>query len=602
MSRSWGHSVAVIAFITLVSVGACSRSQDAVPPAPPANVLQAPLEQGWTESERDAFYTTPQGSQLIRYEWYRALEQPGRTDSFDADHLARYGYLDYANSDGLPLGFVRDLDRQWLGLTCAACHTNEINFSGKRWRIDGGPTDADTWSLLSDMQRALAETAADANSEKFKRFAAKVNAATPIDEQTLYRQLKPFSQYFTRFVTFRQHPEAWGRGRIDAFGMIFNRATGIDLNLWEDNIAPPNAPVSVPFLWDSHWHDVVQWNGSAPNALAFQRLSRNVGEVLGVFANANIVNQKPPYLFFETTARRTNLLKIEHLLASLRSPRWPAEFGAIDTALAAKGAGLYRDYCESCHVITPRDQPLQRMRTTTTALDDIGTDRTMAENAKNRMANAGFLEGVRMPPISKRMGPIKSPLPSVELTVRVVIGSILAPPDLSTARALLDQDRRLLLSALKDEDSDEAAGGVGARNVVADLNAQAEQFIIQMKQQTDLLRYRGRPLDGIWATGPYLHNGSVPNLDELLKPARDRMATFHAGTREFDPVHVGFKTDAVPGSFQFDTTKPGNSNAGHDCYLGKGQSGACGDGAGQTRGRVFTDDERKQLVEYLKTL
>ena len=593
MSRSWGHRFAIAACIALVGVGACSRLKEpkGTTPPPAQSVLQPPLEQGWTSTERDGFYTTPQGSQLIRFDWYASLEQPGSSEPFSADHLSRYGYLDYPNADNLPLGFVRDLDRQWLGLTCAACHTNEINFGGKRWRIDGAPTDADTWMFLSDLERALAETAADPKSDRFKRFAANVNARAPIAEEALYQQLKPFSEYFTKFITFRQHTEAWGRARIDAFGMIFNRATGIDLNQW-DNIAPPDAPVSVPFVWDSHWHDVVQWNGSAPNSFAYQRLARNVGEVLGVFANSNIVNQQRPYLFFETTARRTNLLKIEHWLSSLRSPQWPSEFGAIDTALAGKGGALYRVYCESCHAVTPRDQPLQRMRTSTSALGDIGTDRVMAENAKNRMANAGILEGVRMPLVSHRMGPIKSPLSSVELTVRIVIGSILAPPDLSTARALLDQDRRTLLSSLKQEDSDEGAGGVGGRNVLADLNEQAEQFILQMKQQTDLLRYRARPLDGIWATGPYLHNGSVPNLDELLKPAKDRPAKFHAGTREFDPVHVGFTTQSVAGAFEFDTTKRGNSNGGHEHYRGSGEQ----------QDHVFTDDERKALIEYLKTL
>jgi len=598
MRHSWSYRVTVAAFIGLVWAAACSRATDVVTPPPSESAMQPPIEQGWMTAERDAFYTLAQGSQLVRYDWYLALEQPGGAAPFNADHLARYGYLEYPNPDNLPLGFVKDLDPQWLGLTCAACHTNEVAFKGKRWRIDGGPTDADTWAFLSDLERALAETAATPTSDRFKRFAAKVNARTPISEGALYAQLKPFSEYFTRFITFRPHTEAWGRARIDAFGMIFNRATGIDLNQWDSNIAPPDAPVSVPFLWDSHWHDVVQWNGSAPNTFAFQRLARNVGEVLGVFANTNIVNQKPPYKFFETTARRTNQLKIEHLLASLRSPRWPSELGTIDTTLVPNGQALYRQYCEYCHAVVPRDRPLQRMRTSMTPLDAIGTDRRMAENAKNRMANAGVLEGVQMPPVSRRMGPIKSPIQSVELTVRIVIGSILAPPDFSTARALLDQDRRLLLSNLKDEDSDEAAGGVGARNVLADLNEQAEQFILQMKQQTDLLRYRGRPLDGVWATGPYLHNGSVPNLDELLKPAKDRLSKFHTGNRELDPVHVGFRTDAVPGSFEFDTAKPGNSNAGHDCYLPAGQT--CRPGGNQ--GHVFTDDERKQLIEYLKTL
>ena len=59
-------------------------------------------------------------------------------------------------------------------------------------------------------------------------------------------------------------------------------------------------------------------------------------------------------------------------------------------------------------------------------------------------------------------------------------------------------------------------------------------------------KYKGRPLNGIWATAPYLHNGSVPNLDALLQPAAKRPTSFSIGVRTFDPVHVGFLTD-VPG-------------------------------------------------------
>ncbi len=49
-------------------------------------------------------------------------------------------------------------------------------------------------------------------------------------------------------------------------------------------------------------------------------------------------------------------------------------------------------------------------------------------------------------------------------------------------------------------------------------------------------KYKGRPLNGIWATAPYLHNGSVPNLDALLQPAAKRPASFSIGVRTFDPV------------------------------------------------------------------
>jgi hypothetical protein len=98
------------------------------------------------------------------------------------------------------------------------------------------------------------------------------------------------------------------------------------------------------------------------------------------------------------------------------------------------------------------------------------------------------------------------------------------------------------------------------------------------------LRYKARPLDGIWATAPYLHNGSVPNLYELLLPAEKRSKTFFVGSSEFDPVHVGFNTDQAAGTTPFDTSQLGNSNAGHDTY------------------GEFNEEQRWQLVEYMKSL
>ena len=58
-------------------------------------------------------------------------------------------------------------------------------------------------------------------------------------------------------------------------------------------------------------------------------------------------------------------------------------------------------------------------------------------------------------------------------------------------------------------------------------------------------RYKARPLNGIWATAPYLHNGSVPNLDALLQPAAKRPLSFSIGVKTFDPVRVGYLTDVA---------------------------------------------------------
>ena len=107
-------------------------------------------------------------------------------------------------------------------------------------------------------------------------------------------------------------------------------------------------------------------------------------------------------------------------------------------------------------------------------------------------------------------------------------------------------------------------------------------------------KYKGRPLNGIWATAPYLHNGSVHNLYQLLLPAAERDKKFWVGSHDFDPVGVGFKIDK--GGSELDTSLPGNSNAGHEYGTGVSEDDN-GDGLDK-----LTDEERKQLVEYMKTL
>ena len=61
-------------------------------------------------------------------------------------------------------------------------------------------------------------------------------------------------------------------------------------------------------------------------------------------------------------------------------------------------------------------------------------------------------------------------------------------------------------------------------------------------QQDSMIRlgYKARPLNGIWATAPYLHNASVRTLYQLLLPAEQREKTFNLGSKEFDPVNVGY--------------------------------------------------------------
>ena len=83
--------------------------------------------------------------------------------------------------------------------------------------------------------------------------------------------------------------------------------------------------------------------------------------------------------------------------------------------------------------------------------------------------------------------------------------------------------------------------------------------------------YKPRPLKGVWATPPFLHNGSVPTVYALLSPREERPATFYVGTHEYNPRDLGYVTErpgATAGGFVLDTRLPGNRNTGHEFRKG----------------------------------
>ena len=99
--------------------------------------------------------------------------------------------------------------------------------------------------------------------------------------------------------------------------------------------------------------------------------------------------------------------------------------------------------------------------------------------------------------------------------------------------------------------------------------------------------YSNTPLDGVWARAPYLHNGSVPTLWNLLEPVEKRPTEFYSGYDVYDPKNVGFVTsgpDAESVGFKYQVCMPGNSNVGH------------------TFGTELKDDDKWDLIEFMKTL
>jgi hypothetical protein len=539
------------------------------------------LSQNWSPDESLRFYFTAQGSEIIPYDWILALEQAGSTTPFrDNQNFLRYRYLPQYpgkyNPDGLPVGFVADqgVGRVWLGMSCAACHTTEIHLGGTAYRIDGAPTHGDVQGLLTALVCALQQTLND--PAKFARFAAKVlgKANTPDNQAELKAQLVASIQTrvaynlrnFPGFDPRQTTPPAPTRyGRLDAVDAIVNEvyyhaqpaATRAASPIAATKLA--NAPVSYPFLWDTPQHDFVEWLGIARNGGLNDvlTLSRNVGQVLGVFGDFAIPETpRLLHLGYSSSVKIFNLSGLENQLKVLWSPQWPADFPPIDQAAAAQGAKLYQAQCVSCHALIDRSDPSRKV---TAVLGDTGTDPQASSNFFGRTGPAGDLSGVNVNfvPFTARIPPVAD---AEMMLSHVIIGVIIgdfkqAPPDeLAQVHFRGPRSRFVALAAAPE----------GAK-------------------------YKTRPLNGIWATAPYLHNGSVPNLDALLRPAAQRPKSFAIGVLTFDPVKVGYVTEA-PGFPRFNVKNPdgtpiiGNSNAGHEF------------------GASLSDEERRQLVEYLKTL
>jgi mono/diheme cytochrome c family protein len=115
--------------------------------------------------------------------------------------------------------------------------------------------------------------------------------------------------------------------------------------------------------------------------------------------------------------------------------------------------------------------------------------------------------------------------------------------------------------------------------------AAGESWAFQQFRKTD--GYVALLLDGIWLRAPYLHNGSVPALADLLEPVSMRPAVFYRGYDVYDPVKLGFVSSgpqAEAEGFRFDTAVPGNGNGGHEY------------------GTSLPAGEKHALVELMKTL
>lgn len=548
------------------------------------------LKQGWSQEQRREFYHKSQGTRLIPLPWLLALTQKGGTEPFLADaNVARFRFIPDAkhkfNEHGLPVGFavtqISSMDDPtkmipWVGWTCAACHTGQISAKGKIVQIDGAPSMQDNAAFVRAMLEALGETITDDKKlESFAKATLGIPAPRPEHKEGLKKKvlelidkitMKPaIVQAITKCgdpAMKRKYMEAnfaptpnWGFGRLDAIGRASNT---LFAPMHPCNLDSADAPVSIPKTWNAWKYNWVQWNAFVENPLA-----RNLAQAIALGADPKTVDL-------------TALGWLENQLESLQSPHWEDVFGPVESKLAEEGKELYHKgrpdrpvkggLCAHCHI--PESHLLKdcdgkaEWAVAMIPVLEIGTDETAAVNYTMRL---------------------KKPAPGFGL-----------PDPFPPAIAMSAITTKVIAERFEAQDVQEA-----------------DQKHFQRCRTNKWLNpkeYKAPTHEGVWATAPYLHNGSIPNLYLVLSPKeeRDKQAKVFCVGHDlaYDPANVGFKlTDQCPDPFKFDTALRNNGNKGHefrnakDCEKREGPHAENG-----VLGCELSNHERKALVEYLKTL
>ncbi len=579
----WLFRIAVLLLLAGLALVAAFRVSAARAPQPvdaaplPAAIV-AEGHNGLPDADRAAFYHLSEGGELFPLDWVLALEtQVGTRDGRPElrpflENIERYGLIPDpkgpGNPFGLPVGMSLAPSKisgvQMIGLNCTACHVGQLQYRGRAMRLDGGPNMALINSFLEGLgTETQATMSSPARLSRFWRKVREIRAARraadpdPASDAPLWRRamimltqerglLQARVNLLRALPTLKQSlaiSTKEGYGRLDAFGIgrdeLFGSGPG--------NSLPANAPVSLPHIWGIKVTGWLQW-GANTNSV----IERNIGQALGVGALFDPVT-------FKSTVRLDNLHQLESLAYRLQPPSWPAFLPGIDPGKSGRGQQHFTKYCAGCHETWTTDGEMREYKLF--SLAEIGTDPMTAIN--------------------------------YELLVRETNGDVKPFP-----YAAMDLIKRVKTAAYQESGTDQRTiDDWEARYVRAgprwDPTFRAPLLDSEKWPDTKGRKvYPAKTLVGIWATAPYLHNGSVPTLYDLLKPATERPVSFALGTREYDPVRVGYETDPSrfplpPGAqpFTFDTRITGNWNTGHEWAFYS----------------ELTDEIRYEIIEFLKS-
>jgi len=620
------YLLAVVLYAIPLVAGARDETMEVKFSRPDPSIV-ADFGNGLTAEQKQTFYHLSQGSEILPWILLTAVDvaDPGSAKPF-VDNLERYGLLPDPGRDGLPVGltvssnpFTFGMD--FVGVNCAACHVSELRHGDKAVRVDGAPNMFNLQLFYSEAIDAVMATAGDRGKlwralkrlgrQDYQRYgiaAPFVRPATLVYSGAnvlLHRdRLDARLELIAVIRTAKeqrdpQHPTS-GFSRLDAFdgsrNFLFtrlrkadasgefavNRANMVKLDapvkfpwLWSKKASPPQPveayrqhPERFPLVWGFKDFDWVEWTINTNTVM-----ERNFTETLG--AGSTVVLDPRKDSLFESSIPIRNLHELELTAYYLDPPRWPAAvFGDVKPELAAAGERIFQTQCAGCHEYgQDRRTPTGLLRLRGMTPDHVGTDSVAALRISCPVPDVGALS---IPPRSysaeeatllKDCAGVSAGKAftgnSFASTVRTAVDGIklkayaAAGVDAAQQRSMEDADRR---------------GTVRWRDTLLDT-------------QPPEGPYAARPLYGIWAAAPYLHNGSVPTLYHLLLPPEQRPKTFALGSRQYDPVKLGFVVDTACGQ--------------QDCLVDTAQTGQ-GNG-GHLWGTDLAEADRMALLEYLKT-
>lgn len=629
------------------------------------------LDQGWDAEIMERFHFISQGSNAfpLPISWMIALERPassvwampfGNKGRFmDDEYILRFGFVKGEVSENNPLGFPVGLtpvsfqtlpgisERSTaLGLTCAACHTARLNYGNTEYLINGGPASTDLALVSEALAAALGQTFLSSKfpsflSARFNRFAKAVLGDEAYNDTNILRLKNDLSNLMAELEAIPVNVDVVeGYARLDALNRIGNGVFGVNTGKI-DNYAAPNAPVNYPHIWTSSWFNWVQYDASIMGPLI-----RNAGEATGLGGYVN-VSAASDQQRFSSSIPMDSLYWIESALSGdippypdskkfggLQAPKWPDTFPPVNEVRAARGAELYQQKCKNCHL-----EPLNsaaiwsdeyfkpityyingEARQTRDALLDlkvlplerIGTDPGQSNILAKRTINTAQDVSFQSGPASRSLG----------IDAEVCSWSPPPPPSASSQHGN-GTNRRLENFSIEDGpmlNFGVALGGFVQMVVnqwFDENNISPEDRDAYKKFRPNCLQvgkgYKARPLNGIWATAPFLHNGSVPTIMDLLSPPDERPAFVVLGNVEFDAERLGIKQpeDASfqPGAkynnehfFILDTSVPGNSNQGHEFSDRWDPNKPHDDQLKGVIGAKYSLEQRQDIIEYLKTL